>query len=439
MSGTTKAVEESATPPASAKKDGGRVRSIASWVLVVIGSILVPVAVVAFWGQRTITDAERYIDTVGPLAAEEAIKTAIINKTTESLENALQENQATSQLLDALPPEAAAKLSAPIGAALNSLVDQVVTKLVYSDQFEQLWIGINEKLQEELVAVLSGEKSVFDLNESGQVVLDTGEVAAAAQQQLVDRGLTFLEGQELPAGADQQIVLLQAEEIKQIQTIYAVTVPLMRLLVPLVALIFIGAVLLSRRRSRTVMGIGIGIMASMSLLAFALTFAKSALDGAAPTTIAQNALNAFYVTLTRYLSLSASAWITGGAILALLGWYAGRSKPATQLRTSISSSLENAGKQWSSAPGAAFFRDHRDGAFIGISLIAVLLVLLLDPITPWGLIWITVLALGAAALVVVIGASGAAVADGGGGQSGDGDGGPEQPPTTVPTAPTTTA
>ena len=114
MSGTTKAVEESATPPASAKKDGGRVRSIASWALVVIGSILVPVAVVAFWGQRTITDAERYIDTVGPLAAEEAIKTAIINKTTESLENALQENQATSQLLDALPPEAAAKLSAPI-------------------------------------------------------------------------------------------------------------------------------------------------------------------------------------------------------------------------------------------------------------------------------------------------------------------------------------
>lgn len=439
MASTTQSPDTAAND--GGEKKSGRGRSIASWVLVVIGSILVPIAVFAFWGQRTITDAERYIDTVGPLAAEEAIKTAIIDKTTESLDAALEENQVAAGLLDALPPEAAAKLAAPIEAALTGLVDQVVTKLVYSQQFEELWVGINKQLQQQLVAVLSGEASVLDLDSQGQVVLDISQVAATAQEELAARGLTVFEGKELPAGADQQIVLLRADELKQVQQIYALTVPLMRLLIPLVALIFIAAVALSKRRARTVMGIGIGIIASMSLLAFALGFARSALDGAAPTTIAQNALNAFYVTLTRYLATSTTTWITAGVIMVALGWFAGVSEPATKFRTSVNDSLVKAGRQWQDAPGAAFFRDHRRGAFFGIGIVAVVFALLLDPLSVGGLIWVTLLALGAAALVVVIGASGTVASDGDGSAITPGD--DVEPPTdssvTTPSAPTTSA
>lgn len=401
--------QATATVDVGTAANGGkpsRVRGIASWVLVVIGSILVPIAVIAFWGQQTVTDAERYIDTVGPLAAEEAIKTAIIDRTTETLDTALEQNQAASQLLDALPPQAAQKLAAPIEAALTSLVDQVVTKIVYSNQFEELWVGINKKLQEELVAVLSGERSALDLNSAGEVVLDTSAVASAAQQELVARGLTFLDGKELPSQADQQIVLLRADELKQVQQIYALTVPLMRLLIPLVGLIFVGAVLLSRRRARTVVGIGIGVIIAMGLLAIALTYARTALNNAAPTTIAQNALNAFYLTLTRYLSTATATWITGGAILAMLGWFGGRSQPATKLRGSIRSSLQQSGSKLESAPLSAFCRDHWRAAFIGIAVFGLVLALLVDPLTPLLLIIFTLICLGLAALVVVAGAAG---------------------------------
>lgn len=416
MAGTTTPPQTSSTPA----EKGGRARSIASWVLVVIGSILLPVAVIAFWGQQTVTDAERYIDTVGPLAAEEAIKTAIIDRTTETLDTALEQNQAASQLLDALPPAAAQKLAAPIEAALTSLVDQVVTKLVYSEQFEQLWVGINKKLQEELVAVLSGERSALDLNSEGEVVLDTGEVAAAAQQELVDRGLTFLDGKQLPSGADQQIVLLRAEELKQVQQIYALTVPLMRVLIPLVALIFVGAVLLSRRRARTVVAIGVGVIIGMALLAFALGFARTALNNAAPTTIAQDALNAFYLTLTRYLSTATGTWITGGVILMLLGWFGGRSEPATKLRSSIRTSLQQSGSKLESAPLSAFCRDHWRAAFIGIACLGLFLGMLADPLTPVLLIVFTAICLGLAALVIVAGAAGTGQATGSGTPSGEG-------------------
>lgn len=429
----TKAPTDTTAP---SKKGDSRGRSIASWTLVVIGSILVPLAVVAFWGQRTITDAERYIETVGPLAAEEAIKTAIITRTTETLEDAIAENQGAAQLLDSLPPEAAQKLSAPIQAALNSLVDQVVTRLVYSEQFEQLWIGINERLQEQLVAVLSGDKSVLDLNDQGEVVLDTGEVAAAAKQQLIDRGLTFLDDKELPAGADQQIVLLKAEELKQAQLIYSITVPAMRFLIPLVGLIFLGAVALSNRRARTVMGIGIGVVIGMSILAFALTFARTALDSAAPSSIAQNALNAFYVTLTRYLSTSATTWITGGVIVALLGWFGGRSAPATALRASVGSSLKRAGGQLSSAPLSTFFAEHWRASFIGIGALAVVVMMLFDPVTAGVLVWISLLALAAAALVIVLGAAGSQQSSGSGEASA---GGNPPAPENTPTAPATNA
>ena len=72
-------------PKAAAKASKARGRGIVAWVLVVIAGILIPVAVVAYWGQRTITDAERYIETVGPLAAEQPIKDAIVAKTTTTV------------------------------------------------------------------------------------------------------------------------------------------------------------------------------------------------------------------------------------------------------------------------------------------------------------------------------------------------------------------
>ncbi|HET6755699.1 MAG TPA: hypothetical protein VFH23_17310, partial [Jiangellaceae bacterium] len=46
---------------------GGRGRSVAAVVCVVLAGLLMTPAAVAYWGQRTLNDTQRYVDTVGPL------------------------------------------------------------------------------------------------------------------------------------------------------------------------------------------------------------------------------------------------------------------------------------------------------------------------------------------------------------------------------------
>ena len=44
-----------------------RGRSVAAVICLVLAALLTTPAAVAYWGQRTLNDAERYVDTVGPL------------------------------------------------------------------------------------------------------------------------------------------------------------------------------------------------------------------------------------------------------------------------------------------------------------------------------------------------------------------------------------
>lgn len=389
-------------PKAAAKASKARGRGIVAWVLVVIAGILIPVAVVAYWGQRTITDAERYIETVGPLAAEQPIKDAIVAKTTTTVMTLIEEDDTVNEALAALPPAAATKLKPAILGGIEGLVTNVTTKIVDSEQFEELWVDVNAKLQEELVSALNGDRNGAVKLEGDEVVLDTGTVAEAVKQALVDKGLTGLADKQIPAGADQNIVLLQSQELAQAQLIYKFTIPLARYLLPVLALILVGAVLISGRRARVVFGIGIASILGMLLLGVALTFGKQALNSAAPTTMAQGVLNAFWVTLTRYLSTAVTAYLTVGIVIALLGWFGGRSRPATSVRGLISNGLRQSGSRiqadWLDGI-SGFLRDHWRAAFIVVGVLTSALLLLFGNVSAAVVGWYAAVALALCALL----------------------------------------
>lgn len=395
---------------APAKKHRGR--GAVAWVLVVITSILLPLAVVAFWGQRTLTDSQRYIETVGPLIEQTAIKDAVVQKTTATIMTTVKQDNIVGQTLDFLPPAAAQKLEAPIEGAIESLVTQVTTKVINSEQFAELWTNINEKLQKSIIAALEGNRTGAVTLQGDEVVLDTSVVAEKVQQELVNRGLTVLEGKQLPPAADQQIVLLQAKELKQAQIIYSVTIPLTRYLIPALAILVLAAVFIGTRRARIVMGIGIGMVIGISVLSIGLAVGQKALAAAAPSTLAQQALNAFWTVLTKYLATAVSTWLTAGVIIALLGWFSGRSRPATKLRGAISGSLAGAGRRLGSAPLGGFLSAHWRAVFIGISVLGLAAVLLFDPVTVAVILWTTVVCLALCALVYLLAAAGTAAGSG---------------------------
>src|SRR5512133_1538363 len=57
-----------------------RWRSIAAVICVVVAALLTTPAGVAFWGQRTLNDAQRYLDTVGPLVDSPQVQEVISTK-----------------------------------------------------------------------------------------------------------------------------------------------------------------------------------------------------------------------------------------------------------------------------------------------------------------------------------------------------------------------
>ena len=75
-SSTTQVVERA---PAEGRFSG---RSIGAALCLVVAVLLTTPAAVAYWGQRTLNDGERYLDTVGPLVDSPEVQQAIASTVT---------------------------------------------------------------------------------------------------------------------------------------------------------------------------------------------------------------------------------------------------------------------------------------------------------------------------------------------------------------------
>ena len=53
-----------------------RPRSIFSVIVFILATLLTPLAVIGHWGHTTVIDAERYIETVGPIGADPEVQAA---------------------------------------------------------------------------------------------------------------------------------------------------------------------------------------------------------------------------------------------------------------------------------------------------------------------------------------------------------------------------
>lgn len=70
---------------ATAKTVNARGRAALVVALVVVAALLTAPALLAFWGQRTLNDTERYVDTVGPLVDYPEVQAAVAAKVTDAI------------------------------------------------------------------------------------------------------------------------------------------------------------------------------------------------------------------------------------------------------------------------------------------------------------------------------------------------------------------
>jgi hypothetical protein len=335
-----------ASPPveSSAGTSPSRGRSVVAAICLVLAALLTTPAAVAYWGQRTLNDADRYVNTVAPLIDSPEVQDVIATKVTDAIQqqvdiSAILNNVFAGVITDAPRLQ---QLVGPLSAAVNGLIEREVREFIASDEFADLWVRINTRAQQALHRILTGDGTAAVSLQGDQVVLDVDEVITRVKDRLVARGLTIAENVPIPE-TDRQIVLMDAPQLEQARTIYAFSNPVARWLLPLVGVLYLAAFLLARRRPRMAVWIGALVAANALLIAFALSVGQQLFVNHLADTAFGPASKVFYVTLLTYLERGKEAVLWLGIILVVAGLFAGANRYGTAVRTTVADGLEKTG------------------------------------------------------------------------------------------------
>ncbi|MDO9486122.1 MAG: hypothetical protein Q7K25_08710 [Actinomycetota bacterium] len=320
-------------------------RSIASLLLFVIAALLTPVAVIGHWGHETVTDAEQYIATVGPLASDPAIQAAVGAEVTAALVERIDTETLVSEFLGSFVknPTINEKLASPIAAGINTLIGTAVEKFLASSAFQTVWIKTNQAAQRSALALLEGKEAGIIQTNGDKVVLDITTLLTAVQTELVESGLSIAANVTIPATGN-QIVLFETPLLGQMQTIYAFTSPILEWLPLLVAALFALSIALARKRARIVVTLGLVLAAEALLLMFAMNVSETAVQLELGRTGLGLALSAFWSTFFAFLLNGLQAMLLLGVFAAIAGWYAGNSRLASTKRDQVCKGLHELGQ-----------------------------------------------------------------------------------------------
>ena len=326
-------------------------RSIAAAICLVLAALLTTPAAIAYWGQRTLTDTQRYVDTVGPLVDSPEVQDAIATTVSDAIEKQVDVEAILNNVFAGVITDRPRlqQLIGPLAGAINGLIDREVRAFVASDAFADIWVRVNTRAQQALVRVLEGDESGAVSVQGDQIVLDVADVITQVQQRLVDRGLTIVENIPIP-DVDKQIVLLDSPQLKQAQTIYAFTNPVARWLILVVAALYLAALLLSSRRPRMTVIIGAVLAANALLVAFSLSVGRQLFINELAGTVFGPASSVFFDTLLAYLERGWKVFLWLGVILVVVGWFTGSNTSGTAVRSTLAGGLETVGARLADGP-----------------------------------------------------------------------------------------
>lgn len=400
---------DTSAPSTPAKRRIGA-RSIAALLVLILGLGLLPLGTVTYWGHRTVTDTERYLETMQPLAYDEDVQDSlsvfITDKIEEQIDPEALVNQVFAGLIEQYP---ALKALVPVvSGAIDSLIAQVVDRLVRSDQFKQLWTLANTAAQKGLMAILEGREDGPVSLQGDEVVLDISSLIDQVKQGLVDRGFSAAANINVPE-ADRQIVLLEAPQLAQIRTIYSLTSPIAVALFFIAILLLVLAVVLSRRRPRMVAWAGGGAAVGGLLLIVGLGIGETVFVNTLEGTPFEKASQTFYDQLLKFLYNGAYALVALGIIVMAVGLYLCGARWAVELRAAVNNLADDVARNIPVGPitsSGASVAAHARWLRVGVGVIFTLIVIIGNDLSVARTIWAALIALVLLGIIQVWAAAG---------------------------------
>ena len=360
-------------------------RTPVSLVLIILGCIVAPIAVIGVWAGTEVSDTGRYVATVEPLIHDPAIQRVLTDKITDQITSRLNItgtiNQAAAQLNSRGLPKISSLLnqfSPQIASSVTGFIHSTVQSAISSQAMATAWVQVNTVAHQAVVKVLSGQGNGAISTSNGQIVLNLGPFIAVAKQDLVAKGFTL--ANSIPP-VTPTLALFQAKDLGKAQSLYRLVTTL-KIVLPILALVLIGAgVYVARGHRRALIGAGLGLAASMLILGIGLTIARAIYLNSVPSsTLPSDAAGASYDALVQFLRQGLRVVLVVGLVVAIAAFFTGPSHTAIQTRSGLKSGMEwirNYGERRgvSTGPVGQWTYLHRRSLRIGaVALAAVIFV-----------------------------------------------------------------
>ena len=327
-------------PPGPARRRRIGWRTVVATILVIVGCLLAPVSVLAVWAASEISNTGRYVATMEPLVHDPAIQNALTSKITTEITTRLNVTSYADQAAGALSSRGLPKAGALLKSVAPSIASGVagsihgeVRKIVTGPRFASAWVQANTLVHRELVKVLSGQGSSSVSVKNGQVVLNLGPFIDVVKQDLVKRGFDLVS--KIPA-VNPTLTLFSATYLEKAQAGYRLINDLKIVLPVLTLLLLALGVFAARGRRRALIGAGLGLAASMLVLAVGLfIFRGIYLNSVPDSKLPADAAAALFDALVAFIKQGLRTVLVVGLVVAAGAFLAGPSATAVRIRGAV--------------------------------------------------------------------------------------------------------
>jgi len=390
-----------------------RWRTVLASLLIVIACVLAPLSAVAVWTKNLVTNTDRYVRTVAPLASEPAIQHALADRITAGIFANVDAQGLYNQAVDALakqglPPNIVAQLktfTVPVANGVQSFTHTEVAKITSSAAFANAWVQANRQAHAALVKALTGKGGGAVTIQNNTVTLNLGPLIHNAKQQLSASGFGL--AAKIPE-TNATFPLFQADNITKARGAFNLLNKL-GIWLPIIALALIAlGVSTAKNHRRALIGASLGVGAGMIVLALGLAIFRSVYLNALPATASHDAAAVLYDTLVRLLRLGLRSVLVLALVIAVGAFFTGPSVTAVRTREGFARALgwlrgsaESAGLR--TGPVGSWVYVHKQALRIGAVVVAGLALVFWGQPTGQVIILLAVLLLLALALIELLG------------------------------------
>jgi hypothetical protein len=322
-----------------------RWRTIVATLLIVLACLLAPLSVVAVWARNQVTNTDRYVATVAPLAEDPAIQNAIADQITAQVFTYIDVRGLTNEVVDALatrglPPRLADQLQAltvPIASGVEGFTRTQVGKVVQSQAFADAWVRANRVAHDELVKALTGEGGGAITVEDNRVSVNMAPFIQTVKQQLTAAGFTL--AARIPE-VNASFTLFQSDSITRARSAFNLLNTLGVWLPVIVLILIVLGVYVARDHRRALVGAGLGVALGMLVLALGLAIFRSIyLNGVPADVLPHDAAAVLYDTIVRFLRAGLRTVLVLGLVVAAGAFLTGQSVTAVRTRESLARAI----------------------------------------------------------------------------------------------------